>query len=82
MLAGESDERNKSELAAEPFIEKKGVAAGRAGRDQDIAQAVLMFATNYYCYGQVGFQGTLVDAVLTTVLQTLAVDGGYLLESP
>lgn len=41
-LAGESDERNKSQIpVSEDYGEKKGIPAGRPGRDEDIAQAGL-----------------------------------------
>ena len=55
-LAGESDETNKSAIPVdEPFGEKKGIPAGRPGRDEDIAQAVLSLACNQYAYGSVCF---------------------------
>ncbi|KAH7914384.1 hypothetical protein BJ138DRAFT_1143913 [Hygrophoropsis aurantiaca] len=66
MTAGESDESNKSHIPTNgDYGEKKGIPAGRPGRDEDMAQAALMFACNQYAYGQ-----------------TLAIDGGYLLEHP
>ncbi|KAH8107429.1 NAD-binding protein [Phellopilus nigrolimitatus] len=61
-----SDETNKSRIpTGNDFGAKKGIPAGRPGRDEDMAQAVLMLACNEYAYGQ-----------------TLAVEGGYLLEHP
>ncbi|KAG2156348.1 hypothetical protein DEU56DRAFT_231454 [Suillus clintonianus] len=66
MTTGSSDELNKSQIpVAEDYGEKKGIPAGRPGRDEDIAQAALLLACNQYAYGQ-----------------TLAIDGGYLLEHP
>ncbi|KAH7931342.1 NAD(P)-binding protein [Leucogyrophana mollusca] len=66
MTAGESDEVNKSQIpAGDDYGKKKGIPAGRPGRDEDMAQAALMLACNQYAYGQ-----------------TLAIDGGYLLEHP
>ncbi|KAH7916293.1 NAD(P)-binding protein [Hygrophoropsis aurantiaca] len=53
MAEGSSDAANKSEIAAEyDYGEKKGIPAGRPGRDEDMAQAVLMLACNQYIYGQ------------------------------
>lgn len=52
--AGESDETNKSEIPVdESYGAKKGIPAGRPGRDEDMAQAVLLLACNEYAYGQV-----------------------------
>jgi len=42
----------KSHLPAEGFYEKKGIPAGRPGKDDDIAQVVLMLAVNTYLNGQ------------------------------
>ncbi|KZT53235.1 NAD(P)-binding protein [Calocera cornea HHB12733] len=53
MTTDESDEHQKSHMpAGDDFRENKGVPAGRAGRDQDMAQAVLMLAANQYANGQ------------------------------
>ncbi|KAF8827792.1 hypothetical protein HHX47_DHR4000128 [Lentinula edodes] len=53
MTTQESDEANKSEIpTGDDYGEKKGIPAGRPGRDEDIAQAVLMLACNQYAYGQ------------------------------
>ncbi|EGO02249.1 hypothetical protein SERLA73DRAFT_133164 [Serpula lacrymans var. lacrymans S7.3] len=66
MTAGGSDEVNKSQIpTGEDYGQKKGIPAGRPGRDEDIAQAALLLACNQYAYGQ-----------------TIAIDGGYLLEHP
>ncbi|KAI0265085.1 NAD-P-binding protein [Gloeopeniophorella convolvens] len=65
MTANESDEYNKSKLDDPDFAEKKGIPAGRAGSDEDMAQAALLLAVNQYAYGQ-----------------TLAIEGGYMLDSP
>ncbi|KAI0775881.1 NAD(P)-binding protein [Trametes elegans] len=66
MTVGESDDKNKSALEVPPdYGEKKGIPAGRPGRDEDMAQTALYIATNEYLYGQ-----------------TVAVEGGYLLEHP
>lgn len=54
ILAGESDEHNKSQIpVSEDYGEKKGIPAGRPGRDEDMAQAALLLACNQYAYGQV-----------------------------
>ncbi|KAI8722617.1 hypothetical protein NCS52_00406000 [Fusarium sp. LHS14.1] len=45
-----SDEAQKSEIPREKYEEK--VPAGRPGKDEDMAQAVLFFATNQYLVGQ------------------------------
>ncbi|KIJ69913.1 hypothetical protein HYDPIDRAFT_77810 [Hydnomerulius pinastri MD-312] len=53
MTSGSSDERNKSRIPAEEgWGAKKGVPAGRPGRDEDVAQVALMLACNQYAYGQ------------------------------
>ncbi|EJD04805.1 NAD-binding protein [Fomitiporia mediterranea MF3/22] len=47
-----SDETNKSELPVdESYGAKKGIPAGRPGRDEDMAQAILALACNQYAYG-------------------------------
>lgn len=51
MTTSESDEHNKSTITSERG-HKEGIPAGRAGRDEDMAQAALMLATNQYAYGQ------------------------------
>lgn len=53
MSAKSSGEDQKSHLPADNFGEKKGVPAGRPGKDSDIAQLVLMLAVNTYVNGQV-----------------------------
>jgi len=53
MTTGGSDETNKSHRSAEGFREEKNIPAGRPGRDQDMAQAVLHLAVNQYANGQV-----------------------------
>ncbi|KAI0658528.1 NAD-P-binding protein [Cubamyces menziesii] len=66
MTVGESDDKNKSAMEVPTdYGEKKGIPAGRPGRDEDMAQTALYIATNEYLYGQ-----------------TIAVEGGYLLEHP
>ncbi|KAI0682644.1 NAD(P)-binding protein [Earliella scabrosa] len=66
MTVGESDEANKSSMEVPPdYGEKKGIPAGRPGRDEDMAQTALFLACNEYAYGQ-----------------TVAIEGGYLLEHP
>jgi len=67
MTAKESDELNKSSIDHQggKWADQKGIPAGRPGRDEDMAQAIIMLACNQYAYGQ-----------------TLAIDGGYLLEHP
>jgi hypothetical protein len=55
IIAGGSDELNKSQIpAGDDYGEKKGIPAGRPGREEDIAQAALLLACNQYAYGQVG----------------------------
>ncbi len=60
MFAAEgSDDINKSTIPTdESYGEKKGIPAGRPGRDEDMAQAVLMLACNQYAYGQVSNIGS------------------------
>ncbi|KIK62802.1 hypothetical protein GYMLUDRAFT_990266 [Collybiopsis luxurians FD-317 M1] len=54
MTVGDSDETNKSSIPESRELgEKKRIPAGRPGRDEDIAQAVLMLACNQYAYGQI-----------------------------
>ncbi|KAH9939232.1 NAD-P-binding protein [Epithele typhae] len=66
MTTEDSDEANKSRIDAAPdYGQKKGIPAGRAGSDEDMAQTALFLACNEYAYGQ-----------------TVAVEGGYLLEHP
>ncbi|KAE8379285.1 hypothetical protein BDV26DRAFT_280425 [Aspergillus bertholletiae] len=50
MTAGESDEKQKSEIAKEKYEGK--VPAARPGRDEDMANAVLFSTTNQYLNGQ------------------------------
>ena len=54
MTAGDSGEDNKSHIpAGEEYREQKQIPAGRPGRDQDMAQAILALATNQYMSGAV-----------------------------
>ncbi|VDC04204.1 unnamed protein product [Peniophora sp. CBMAI 1063] len=53
MTTKESDDKNKSYQSAEGWREEKQVPAGRPGKDEDMAQAVLLFAVNQYANGQV-----------------------------
>jgi len=50
MTTNESDENQKSFIPAEKYAEK--VPAGRPGRDEDMAGAVLFVVTNQYLQGQ------------------------------
>lgn len=50
MTAGESDEKQKSELAKEKYEQK--VPAARPGKDEDMANTVLFATTNQYLNGQ------------------------------
>lgn len=50
MTMGGSDENQKSFIPKEKYAEK--IPAGRPGKDQDMAGAVLFFATNQYLQGQ------------------------------
>ncbi|KAJ4001648.1 NAD(P)-binding protein [Lentinula boryana] len=53
MTTKESDETNKSTIpTGDDYGEEKGIPAGRPGRDEDMAQTVLMLACNQYAYGQ------------------------------
>lgn len=55
-LASGSNEQNKSTIpTGTDYGEKKGIPAGRPGKEEDMAQAALMLATNQYAYGQVSF---------------------------
>jgi len=47
-----SDETNKSYIPSDGYREKKQIPAGRPGKEEDMAQAVLMLAVNNYCNGQ------------------------------
>lgn len=82
-----SDEANKSDIpTGSDFGQKKGIPAGRPGKEADMAQAALMLACNEYAYGQVSGHSTNVVLFLPFYLfhdkQTIAIDGGYLLEHP
>ncbi|KAJ3986870.1 NAD(P)-binding protein [Lentinula detonsa] len=60
MTAKESDETNKSTIpTGDDYGEEKGIPAGRPGRDEDMAQTVLMLACNQYAYGQVRRRSSL-----------------------
>ncbi|OCH94512.1 NAD(P)-binding protein [Obba rivulosa] len=66
MTTEDSDSKNKSQIpTGDDYGEKKGIPAGRPGREEDMAQAALFLACNQYMWGQ-----------------TVAVEGGYLLEHP
>ena len=53
-IVNESDDKNKSAMEVPPdYGEKKGIPAGRPGREEDMAQAALFLACNEYAYGQV-----------------------------
>jgi NAD(P)-dependent dehydrogenase (short-subunit alcohol dehydrogenase family) len=65
MTVGESRE-GKSDIPPDSdSVKEAQIPAGRAGRDEDIAQAAIMLAVNQYAFGQ-----------------TVAIDGGWLLEHP
>jgi len=53
MTASESDESNKSYIPTDGYRDKKSIPAGRPGKEDDMAQAVLMLAVNDYANGQV-----------------------------
>ncbi|KAK0443535.1 hypothetical protein EV421DRAFT_1946871 [Armillaria borealis] len=54
MTTSGSNEQNKSTIPTDTdYGEKKGIPAGRPGKEEDMAQAALMLATNQYAYGQV-----------------------------
>ncbi|KAI0013843.1 hypothetical protein F4779DRAFT_561567 [Xylariaceae sp. FL0662B] len=50
MTTGDSAEDQKSHISREKYAEK--VPAGRPGKDDDMAQAILFFAANQYLNGQ------------------------------
>jgi hypothetical protein len=52
-LVKSSGEDQKSHIPAEGIRERKGIPAGRPGKDDDIAQLVLMLAVNTYINGEV-----------------------------
>jgi len=53
MTTSGSDEKNKSAIPVdESYGEKKGIPAGRPGREEDMAQTALLLACNEYMYGQ------------------------------
>jgi NAD(P)-dependent dehydrogenase (short-subunit alcohol dehydrogenase family) len=53
MTTDESDEAQKSELPDEKVQDKGHVPAGRGGRDQDMAMAVIFLARNQYVNGEI-----------------------------
>jgi NAD(P)-dependent dehydrogenase (short-subunit alcohol dehydrogenase family) len=53
MTAKESDDRMKSQLPDEKIQEKGHVPMGRAGSDEEMAQAVLFLAKNTYVNGEI-----------------------------
>ncbi|KAI9850089.1 MAG: hypothetical protein M1838_006101 [Thelocarpon superellum] len=53
MTTKESDEKQKSHLPKEKVQEKGHVPAGRAGSDQEMAQAVIFLARNMYVNGEI-----------------------------
>ena len=53
MTANESDDNQKSHLPDEKIEEKGHVPAGRAGSDEEMAQAVLFLTKNAYVNGQI-----------------------------
>ncbi|KAK1758009.1 hypothetical protein QBC47DRAFT_420868 [Echria macrotheca] len=66
MTTGESDERNKSQMADDKVMGKgHAVPAGRAGSDEEMAMACLFLARNRYVNGEI-----------------VAVDGGVLGQVP
>lgn len=59
-IASGSDDKNKSAIPVdESYGEKKGIPAGRPGREEDMAQAALLLACNEYMYGQVSLRRTI-----------------------
>jgi NAD(P)-dependent dehydrogenase (short-subunit alcohol dehydrogenase family) len=54
MTTDESDEKNKSQIpAGDDYGKKKGIPAGRAGGEADMAQAALYLGCNQYAYNSV-----------------------------
>lgn len=53
MTTGQADGNQKSELAEDSIRDKGHVPAGRAGRDEEMAQAVLFLTRNQYVNGEV-----------------------------
>lgn len=61
--ADASDDINKSSIPVDDsYGEMKGIPAGRPGRDEDMAQAILMLACNQYAYGQVSDSDALTHS--------------------
>lgn len=52
MTSEGSNEENKSHVDSEGYREKKLIPAGRPGKEEDMAQAILMLAVNNYINGQ------------------------------
>jgi NAD(P)-dependent dehydrogenase (short-subunit alcohol dehydrogenase family) len=53
MTAKESDDKQKSELPDEKIQEKGHVPQGRAGQDEEMAQAILFLTKNVYVNGEI-----------------------------
>lgn len=83
-VAEGKDERNKSQIeAGEDYGDKKGIPAGRPGAETDMAQTALHIACNQYLYGQVSASLWSPSRLRgSPYVQTIAVDGGYLLKHP
>lgn len=52
MTSEGSNDENKSHIDSEGYREKKLIPAGRPGKEEDMAQAILMLAVNNYINGQ------------------------------
>lgn len=52
MTTKESDDKQKSHIDASGYRDDKGIPAGRPGKDEDMAQTVLMMVSNQYLQGQ------------------------------
>ena len=68
MTTSQSDENNKSQMAQEGWRKEKMVPADRPGRDEDMAQAMLMLATDTYVNGQtIVVDGGLLIAMVSRI---------------
>lgn len=72
------DDTQKSEL---PKEHKEGLPAQRPGNDRDMAASILFAVSCQYLNGQVSSHQPPSSPKLIAVSQTIAVDGGYLIQA-